>query len=545
MGVLAPFAKWKNANLRVKPGYGKTKNCDQSFYKTIPDLLKERSQQPEQVVHSNCCHNEYVAWHMRYLKETPELGRLDPILLNKIIESLSSKMAENLSKPCLFTDFIGDKKGPLRSRYIRAANKLARDGYDSSCSVIKAFIKNERYFEEKPPRLILGRDPRFNILYGRYVVPLEQAYMKLKHVTNGDNFYSLGEKFSQIACESTYYVDNDMSKYESSQRLFAMRLEFDTCVRAMRKAGYDESSIQEYTTLFAIKMEKRVISANGVEVDFNYCRGSGDMDTSLGNGLLNCIATAYFSSVNFCPMKEKCHYNGMCCKLNNYLIKGDDSVIGAVGAIKPLIDTYRLFGFDSKLVIRKAVEEVEYCSGHFIEYQPGKYIYAQDLRKLLRSLTTVINNEIIDLGYLAHYYASLGFMYGVLYKNLPIFNQLATLLMSAGNFRVNTELCSLSYNLVESFRNSNGVYELHVDRDLALVSMSMCMGIAVEELCALERRLASVRLDLPITQFRTRRTRSKRVDTNLLAPVIDAVEPVLLTGVETKNYKDIRRIAGL
>jgi len=557
-GQLNKFADWKKAALtyRELPWLKNLNKCDEVYYSGIP--APSSCLTSETFVNAGCPHNQYVAFHQRYLKETPNVGKLFMPLLNRIITSISNKMAKSLDGEITnCQEQFSSMRGPLLSRYVKAAKQVTQNGFNAQRdSKIKTFIKNERYFEFKPPRLILGRDPKFNLLYNRYVEPLEKAYRSLSCVALGRNFLQMGDRLSYMATKCVRFRKNDMSKYESTQRDLALRIEYDINVRAMIKSGFSDAHIDEYTTLFAIKRMKNCVS-EGVDVCFEECRGSGDRDTGLGNGQINCVATKYDRAVNCCPHGYDCMLE--LCDCGNFPeedldeILGDDNYSGYLHDFDEgrYINTYRSFGLDSKIEWCLGVHDVTFCSGIFVEYQPSKYIYTQDPVKIIKSLQSVINNEVVERGFLGHYYSSLGYMYEVLYKGLPTLPLLGKYLQTCnkrGVFRFDPKMLKGSYILEQNCKFGgcvSGVYSLSVDRDLALVSMSMACGLEVAELTHLEEYYSQAELVLPIGQFRKRRNQNQKIREDLqnLCVLVDLQHPYNgLTKEHKSKLRDLQNV---
>lgn len=438
------------------------------------------------MVMSNCCHNVYESLHKRYLKETPDYGGLDMALVHRIIDDLAMRL-KPLMLPFDINAFINKKKGKLRKRYMRAYGDLIKDGFDvKRDSNIAAFVKLERYFElGKSPRMIMGRNPKFNLLYAHIIEPIEAAFFSLPQVANACDYVSCGEKFEKLLGD--HFMENDMSKYEASQGLDVLKLE-----HLLYSKITDHGDLLDI--LFAIKTLKRGHTQSGIKFEFELCRGSGDMDTSLGNGVLNYIATQYFQIKNFCP---DCPITGCSvpnCKTNAFVVKGDDSY-SSVPRFCKYNNYYKNFGFDAKILIRTCPEDVEFCSGHFVEYQPSKYIYVQKLQKMLTSLTTVVNQDVLRHGWVAHYYKTLGLMYKKLYKGLPIYDDVAEFLLRTSEYGVNINLMN-SYNLVTNFSYVNDS-ALDVDYDLAMSSVALVNKMTIPELAALKDWLKFTTLKFP------------------------------------------------
>lgn len=400
--------------------------------------------------------------------------------MGDLAERIRSKL-----EPFDGSSFLERKKGRLRRRYITAYQRLCREGLDlDRDSDIAAFVKLERYYEDgKSPRMIMGRNPKFNVLYAQIIEPIEKAFFSLPQVANACDNFSCGKKFENLL--GGWFMENDMSKFEGSQRYEALRLE-----HMVYSLVFPESR-DLLDVLFAYKIRKKGHTNTGVNFEFVECRGSGDMDTSLGNGILNYIATQYFLVKNYCQHCELASCTVAGCRSYKFVVKGDDSYASIPRFRDDYDNTYSLFGFDAKIVIRKQPEDVEFCSGHFLEYMPGKYIYVQKLQKLIESLTTCINADAIRCGWVKHYYASLGKMYKVLYAGVPVYEDVADFLIRAGgSLGVNTSLIN-SYNLLDMYEHHDGNKLADVQSALIWVSLSMINKMDFAELEHIRRWFSS------------------------------------------------------
>jgi len=474
----------------------------------------------------NCWHNTADSLENRYFKATPDPcpGSLDWALLDLIVSDLAERIKKSL-QPFDAEGFLSRKKGKLRSRYLNAYNKMVRNGIDlSKNSDISAFVKLERYFEEgKSPRMIMGRNPMFNILYAQIIEPIEKSFFSLEQVANACDYTSCGEKFTKLVGE--WFMENDMSKYESSQRLFV--LYFEHLVYSLSMPGHTEL----IDTLFSYKTRKKGHTSTGVKFDFWECRGSGDMDTSLGNGILNYISTQYFLVKNYCPGCALTNCSAPGCRSYKFVVKGDDSYAAIPRFRDFYVNTYQYFGFDAKIFVRKSAEDVEFCSGHFIEYQPGKYTYVQKIKKLLESLTTCLNQDAIDRGWVMHYYKSLGLMYKRLYAGVPYYEDIADFLCRTNvKHGLNTNLTT-SYNLHEAFNNFSTQIS-QPDISLVTVSIAMVNKMDIAELETLKAWLRISSLDFGPEQSKRCNTKTAKESPcqvlnfdNLNADVLDQSLP--------------------
>jgi hypothetical protein len=445
------------------------------------------------IVMEGCLHNQLASFAGRYLKHTPNISpNLNLHLVNRIVDHLVAEMRPLYKPEFDFHKYVASKPGSSRRRFLRAYKQLLTGTRDlDKISKITAFIKNERYYEEgKAPRMIMGRDPRFNTFYARHIARLEDAFFQLPQVANKCDFSGCGEKFSKLLGQ--WMFENDMSKYESSQRYFHLALEYLVYAQL---TPHDERD--EFATLFAAKMLKSGHTKEGLKFEFEHCRGSGDLDTGLGNGVLNYISTMYFKIMNFCPKRNCCDMNGSCCSYNGFVLKGDDSY-GNMPVNANFTNYYSDFGFDAKLIIRHDPRTTEFCSGHFLQLSDGSYYYVQKLRKLITSITTIINPEFIERGWVAHYYRSLGDMYSVLYGELPVYGELAKFLQTASTkFRVNTHLTNESYGHHTAFsEHKRSVQKIDVCHQ-TLVDVSVNNQIDFAELTALKEYFDNTAIRLP------------------------------------------------
>jgi len=445
---------------------------------------------------SGCRHNVMESLKCRYLKTTPDIGSLDMDLVYRIVEHLAVQMKQTYKPEFSFNQFIKSKPGVTRKRYLKAYKQLLNgskrlDKIDS----IAAFVKNERYYEEgKSPRMIMGRDPRFNILYARFTSRLEEAFFSLPQVANSCDYWSCGEKFAALGGD--WMFENDMSKYESSQRKFHLWLEYLTYSMVV---GRDE--VNDLSTLFGVKTKKHGRTGCGVDFDFDYCRGSGDMDTSLGNGVINYIATMYFMIINFCKKQSNCQLEKCGCLFDKFVLKGDDNYGKCPVGHSKLNNTFLNFGFDAKLKLNTEWRKTEFCSGNFVELSGGRFYYVQKLSKLIQSLEVVINPDVLKNGWVAHYYRSLGLMYSKLYGSLPVYSDIAKFLLTASSkFGINTALVNESYGASEAFKavgtDDNSVKTVDL-LETTILDIAMVNDLSFVELQALSDWFRNANLQLP------------------------------------------------
>jgi len=359
---------------------------------------------------------------------TPQPKSIDWARLNRIIEKVADEIASHFDNtPFNLSSFLKKKRGRIGQRYKRAVQSVLKDGFDYyKDSKISLFVKNEAYLLEedtvKKPRCIMGRDPKFNLFYAAYVEKFEEALGCCRGVTCCMDHQDVGRTFRDMQDYECMvkgddnvikfpwgYIEGDATSYESSQRLIALAIEYNGMWRVFDKCNY--GNLEDFEKLFCVKTLKRGESLNGLKFEFEFCRGSGDLDTTCGNTFINKVTTEYFSETN--------------------IGRGPNE----------LINTYAYFGIDAKLECRFDYHDVGYCSGKFIKINHVDFMYVQDLNKLLRRIQLVLNDDFLE--HVDTYYYSLGYMYSVLYANIPIYKELASYLMTAKRGKSYVETAAL------------------------------------------------------------------------------------------------------
>lgn len=352
---------------------------------------------------SNCIHNQEYALRNRYLKSTKPV-KLDYELLHRIVDDLSHDIIErNGGKLTTITvkEFLETYRGNLRTRYENGVAKT----YLKPKNNIEIFIKDEFYWENKPPRTIFARDYGFNAIYGTITKPLEHLFMNHPEFAKGKNFVTRGHMFKEKFEKFKYFIENDFSKFESSQRVEVLT---EIELRLYKNVFHDnEHALIE--RVFSQKLQKPISSREGINTTVYGCRGSGDMDTSLGNGILNYVACKYFTIKNCIEEKD------------NLIIDGDDSII-FTNSIHNIHETFSDFGFDCKLIIRKDYHDLDFCSGKFIKINTDQFYYVQNVNKMLDSIQYYQPKNNMSS---KQYFYTLGVMYANLYPNFPIFRQIS------------------------------------------------------------------------------------------------------------------------
>jgi hypothetical protein len=359
---------------------------------------------------SNCNCNQEISLRCRYFKESQKLN-LDTDLIKQLVNKLASRFLAHTDgvkiKPISVKEFLSDYGGSKRNRYEKAAHDLYNN---LPTNKIEMFIKDEFYWEEKPPRGIFARDYAFNILFGRYTKPIEHIFSSFDEVLKGKNYSQRGEIFKNKYI-TKYLLENDYSKFESSQRPEVLKL----IELELYKQIIDPQYLHEFLKIFEYKLRKPIKTMQGISAYLYGCRGSGDMDTGLGNTIVNYIACQYFLIKNNLANELN----------NNFIIDGDDSVLFVNN--KDLKNYFSDLGFEAKLVVHESHLDTSFCSGKFLKINEVDYYFFPDAKKTVDTLCFYRPSTKFNL---TSYYYTLGIMYSKIFANMPVYKEFVDSLMS-------------------------------------------------------------------------------------------------------------------
>jgi len=186
-------------------------------------------------------------------------------------------------------------------------------------AIIRGFVKRDRVhpddFEEKAPRFISPRDPRYGILLATYTKPIEDKLFSkrdhygLPYFAKGRNqaqrYRIIRKKFELF--HNTQVTSIDASKWDAHVNSFQLLLE-----RIVYTTGHNDALLNR---LLDMQVINKIVSSYGLKIQVLARRMSGDMNTALGN----CI-------IVFCLLKVFIRLHGL-KKHMTFFDDGDDCLI--------------------------------------------------------------------------------------------------------------------------------------------------------------------------------------------------------------------------
>ncbi len=281
-----------------------------------------------------------------------------------ILGEFKRRVVRAVGKVCSPVDpqeFVDSYHGRKRTIYQNNLSEYLDAGVKKCHSLLVMFMKVEKVNTTKSPRGIQPRHPVYNIGLGRYLKHMEKPI-----------FRAIAKVFGQ-----KYTVLKGLNANDMGEEIHRMWSKFEHPVAVGLDASRFDASVDEgllrwehslYNCLFRSKELKRLLNMQLHNTGTAYChdgkikyhmsggRGSGDMNTSLGNSLIMC--GIIWEWLRLCGVKAELANNG------------DDCVV-----IMEKVDLSRFSGgFDEfalkcgfTMTIEKPVyhlEEIEFCQTH-------------------------------------------------------------------------------------------------------------------------------------------------------------------------------------
>lgn len=213
--------------------------------------------------------------------------------------------------------------------------------------VVKCFIKDEHYLEYKYARGIYSRTDMFKCIAGPAFKSIEQEVFRhkwfIKKVPVSERPQYLTDTFNGY--HGVAYA-TDYSSFEGSFTSEIMKaIEFTAYDWLLQNCTKDEKAL--FHSIKKIISGKNHLKFKHFNSTIHATRMSGEMNTSLGNGLTNYLVMEYL-----------CHKNN-----NEFVgvVEGDDGLFKFKNNNLPTKQQYADLGFDIKIETRENHETASFC----------------------------------------------------------------------------------------------------------------------------------------------------------------------------------------
>nr|ACJ03575.1 RNA-dependent RNA polymerase [Carrot mottle mimic virus] len=292
-------------------------------------------------------------------------------------------------------DVVNSYTGRQRARYEQAMLSVLERPLERRDARVATFIKAEKInFSAKPdpaPRVIQPRDPRFNVVFAKYIKPLEPMLYKALGrlykqpcVAKGFNAFQTGEiirkkwdSFRNPVC-----VGLDASRFDQHVSVEALKFTHSVYKRFNSSKEFVELLDQMY-----VNRGLGTCKDGLVKYKVKGCRMSGDMDTALGNCVLMVLMTR-----NLCLDLSIPH---------ELMDNGDDCIVMFEkehlqkfnAAVKPY---FAALGFTMKVEAPVyQFEKVEFCQTQPV-FDGTQWRMVRQIPSIAKDLCSVINWEQLE-----------------------------------------------------------------------------------------------------------------------------------------------------
>jgi len=315
---------------------------------------------------ASCSCNEYVGLRNRVLAVVPpcQPNRQFTLRFREAVRRFKAQMEGKVRKytiPEVCQSFAGAK----RKLYERAAESLVETPFRLKDAELKAFVKQEKVSlgEQKDPRIIQARGPRYNILVMQYLRSVERELGNLKLVPwgvgatcKGLSSHGRAKRYLRMVGQFSdpVVIGLDASRFDMHVSQWLLKEEHKLYCALYPKDRW-------LPALLKLQLQNRGIT---MRAQMRYSnpggRASGDVNTSLGNHVIM-MACAYAALGDLPPRTWD-----MLCDGDDCLVVCERRILDAVQArIEP---GFLQFGLRVVCELPVAPYKVEHCQARL--YRP-------------------------------------------------------------------------------------------------------------------------------------------------------------------------------
>lgn len=270
---------------------------------------------------------------------------------------------------------------------------------------IKPFTKLEKMptSKYKPPRMIQARHPIFNIHYGVFIKPLEIKLCKYnkrscRHFGKG-NYDEIAAKIKYFKNKYRYYTEADHKEFDAHvtpQMLRLTHIFYESCY------GHDP----KLRALSKRTITNTCITRDGDKYRVYGTRMSGDVDTSLGNSL-----------INYAIIKEVLDRLGI---RGDAIVNGDDSIIFSDQPIpNEATELFKRFNMETKMKpSQENICKVEFCRTKYVVKSNGVPTMMMDPQRIYEIFGMTHSNKAFS-NYTEYLY-EVAFCNSIINSNTPM-----------------------------------------------------------------------------------------------------------------------------
>lgn len=338
-------------------------------------------------VHNNCLCNEEISLRNRVLQETPPTDPLFARRLRRLAHRVSAWVGRH--QP-MDGEWIQQYSGRKRTMYNNAAEDLLVIPFSRRDRYIKSFIKPEKISDPtRDPRTIQARNPRYNLVLGNYLKPIEHLLYNIRGtrqlrkwlprgrlIAKGRDLrsraYLAKRKFGRFARPCC--ISLDASRFDAHVNQTLLSIE-----HAVYKGCYPGDRLLQQC--LDLQLVNRGHTSLGIKYVCPGGRMSGDMNTALGNCLLMIMIVAVV-------MRDV----GLRINQWDVMCDGDDTIIFmSRDHLEQFManHTFHQSGLTMKLeAVSYNLHDIPFCQGKVVDTADGLKFVQDPVRSMSRSLVS-------------------------------------------------------------------------------------------------------------------------------------------------------------
>jgi hypothetical protein len=294
------------------------------------------------------------------------------VLCHEFLQTEEMSWMREVDQPLRFEKWLLRYPVVRQRQLTLAREKVELGGLLRKHAAVDNFIKVETTTNLTDPRNISPRLDEFMSVAGPYIAAVEHRACKAPFLVKGVDLKKRDQKMQKLLAYESF-IEIDYSRFDATISVEMLEIE-----REMILSQFKKHLHPEIHQIYDMMLKTRAQSRLNTEYSKEGGRNSGDLTTSIGNGLLNRFA------VWFCLRKVTTNYVSY--------HEGDDGVIGCMRADLPAIleclNFLWVLGFQGKIDVYHSLDQVSFC-GRFLCVLPGGLSsYADPWRTMAKIHTT-------------------------------------------------------------------------------------------------------------------------------------------------------------
>jgi hypothetical protein len=243
----------------------------------------------------------------------------------------------------------------------------------SKDAVVTNFLKIETTTNQTDPRNISPRKDEFMVVLGPIVASVEKHAHKAPFLVKGLNLKTRDRRMESLLKYDSFF-EIDFARFDMTISQDMLEVE-----RTFILSNYPKQLFPEVHRAYDLMMQTTGISRMDTSYHRKGGRQSGDLTTSIGNGLLNRFAI--WACLRNLPRKAWTSFH-----------EGDDGIIGVkseyVNIVREALQFLWVFGLQPKIDCYDYIGLTSFCGRYLAETTNGLLSYSDPLRTLTKLHTT-------------------------------------------------------------------------------------------------------------------------------------------------------------